>query len=149
MKTEKNTFSKKHSVTIGAIVVIAAVVIVTVLSTFTVVPSGFVGVRVTMGQVSDDVMNPGMYLHVPFIESVTRVMTKQVDQIYSDTIWGESSEQTALYMSDITVTYKLNPDKAAYVVKNVANYSEDLVNVTLVSSALKAAARTLQTTQVT
>ena len=52
-------------------------------------------------------------------------------------------------MSDITVTYKLNPDMAAYVVKNVANYDEDLVNVTLVSSALKAAARTLETIQVT
>ncbi len=140
---------KKHTGTVLLAAAITVLVIITVLSTFTVVPSGYVGVRVTMGQVADDVMNPGMYLHIPFVESITKVMTKQVDQVYGDTVWGESSEQTALYMSDITVTYKLNPDKAAYVVKNVANYDEDLVNFTLVSSALKAAARTLETIQVT
>ena len=140
---------KKHPAAVIITMLIVVVAAVTLFSTFTVVPSGYVGVRVTMGQVADDVMNPGMYLHIPFVESVTKVMTKQVDQLYSDTVWGESSEQTAVYMSDITVTYKLNSDKAAYVVKNVANYNEDLVNVTLVSSALKAAARTLETAQVT
>ena len=140
---------KKHTGTIVLVVFIAVVAVITILSTFTVVPSGYVGVKVTMGQVADDVLNPGMYLHIPFVESITKVMTKQVDQIYTDSIWGESSEQTALYMSDITVTYKLNPSKASYVVKNVANYDEDLVNMTLVSSALKAAARTLETIQVT
>lgn len=140
---------KKHTGTVLLAAAIAVLVIVTVISTFTVVPSGYVGVKVTMGQVADDVLKPGMYLHIPFVESITKVMTKQVDQVYGDTVWGESAEQTALYMSDITVTYKLNPEKAAYVVKNVANYDEDLVNVTLVSSALKAAARTLETVQVT
>ena len=140
---------KKHTGTVILAAIILIVAVITVLSTFTVVPSGYVGVKVTMGQVADDVLNPGMYLHIPFVESITRVMTKQVDQLYSDTVWGESSEQTALYMSNITVTYKLNPEMAAYVVKNVANYDEDLVNVTLVSSALKAAARTLETIQVT
>ncbi len=140
---------KKHTGTVLLIAVIVIAAALILLSTFTVVPSGYVGVKVTMGQVADDVLNPGMYLHIPFVESITRVMTKQVDQLYTDTVWGESSEQTAVYMSDITVTYKLNPGMAAYVVKNVANYDEDLVNVTLVSSALKAAARTLETTQVT
>ncbi|MBE6659303.1 MAG: hypothetical protein E7604_12800 [Ruminococcaceae bacterium] len=140
---------KKHTGTIIMIVIIAIAAVITILSTFTVVPSGYVGVKVTMGQVSDEVLNPGMYLHIPFVQSITKVMTKQVDQVYGDTVWGESSEQTAVYMADITVTYKLNPGMASYVVKNVANYSEDLVNVTLVSSALKAAARTLETTQVT
>ena len=140
---------KKHTGTIAIIILVAAVVIVTVLSTFTIVPSGYVGVRVTMGQVSDTVLKSGTYLHIPFVESITKVMTKQVDQVYKDAIWGESSEQTAVYMSDTTVTYKLNPDMASYVVKNVANYDEDLVNMTLVSSALKAAARTLATDQVT
>lgn len=140
---------KKHTGTIAIVILIAAVVIVTVLSTFTIVPSGYVGVRVTMGQVSDTVLKSGTYLHIPFVESITKVMTKQVDQVYKDAIWGESSEQTAVYMSDTTVTYKLNPDMASYVVKNVANYDEDLVNMTLVSSALKAAARTLATDQVT
>ena len=140
---------KKHTGTIAIVILVAAVVIVTVLSTFTIVPSGYVGVRVTMGQVSDTVLKSGTYLHIPFVESITKVMTKQVDQVYKDAIWGESSEQTAVYMSDTTVTYKLNPDMASYVVKNVANYDEDLVNMTLVSSALKAAARTLATDQVT
>ncbi len=140
---------KKLTGTIILIAIIVIAVVLTIASTFTIVPSGYVGVKITMGQVADDVLNPGMYLHIPFAESITKVMTKQVDQVYSDTVWGESSEQTAVYMSDITVTYKLSPEMAAYVVKNVANYDEDLVNVTLVSSALKAAARTLETTQVT
>ena len=140
---------KKHTGTVILITIIAIIAVVTILSTFTVVPSGYVGVKVTMGQVADDVLNPGMYLHIPFVESITKVMTKQVDQFYGDMVWGESSEQTAVYMAEITVTYKLNSSMAAYVVKNVANYDEDLVNVTLVSSALKAAARTLETTQVT
>jgi len=140
---------KKHTGTVAVVVLIAVAVIFVTLSTFTIVPSGYVGVKVTMGQVSDTVLSPGTYLHIPFVQSITKVMTKQVDQLYHDTVWGESSEQTAVYMSDITVTYKLNPEMASYVVKNVANYDEDLVNVTLVSSALKAAARTLETTQVT
>lgn len=140
---------KKHTGTIVTVVLIAVIVIVTVLSTFTIVPSGYVGVKVTMGQVSDSVLKSGTYLHIPFVESITKVMTKQVDQVYKESIWGESAEQTAVYMSNTTVTYKLNPDMASYVVKNIANYDEDLVNMTLVSSALKAAARTLATEDVT
>lgn len=140
---------KKHTGTIVTVVLIAVIVIVTVLSTFTIVPSGYVGVKVTMGQVSDSVLKSGTYLHIPFVESITKVMTKQVDQVYKESIWGESAEQTAVYMSNTTVTYKLNPDRASYVVKNIANYDEDLVNMTLVSSALKAAARTLATEDVT
>ncbi|MBQ3065273.1 MAG: hypothetical protein IJC98_03450 [Clostridia bacterium] len=140
---------KKTTKTIAVIALVIVLGIVIILSTFTIVPSGYVGVKVTMGQISDEVMTSGTYLHIPFIQSITKVLTKQTDQVYPDSIWGESSEQTAVYMSNITVTYKLNPEMAAYVVKNVANYSEDLVNVTLVSSALKAAARTLETPLVT
>ena len=51
---------KKHTGTIILIVFIAVIAVVTVLSTFTVVPSGYVGVKVTMGQVADEVLNPGM-----------------------------------------------------------------------------------------
>lgn len=140
---------KKHTGTIVLSILIILAVIITVLSTFTIVPSGYVGVKVTMGQISDTVLKSGTYLHIPFIESIDKVMTKQIDQVYHDSIWGESSDQTAVYMSNTTVTYKLNPEKASYVVKNVANYDDDLVNMTLVSSALKAASRTLSTEQVT
>lgn len=140
---------KKHTGTVVLIILVVILAVVTVLSTFTIVPSGYVGVKVTMGQVSDSVLKSGTYLHIPFVQSITKVMTKQVDQLYSESIWGESQEQTAVYMTDTTVTYKLNPEMASFVVKNVTNYEEDLVNVTLVSSALKAAARTLPTNQVT
>ncbi len=140
---------KKHTGTIVTVVVLCIAAVVVVLSTFTIVPSGYVGVKETMGQVSDNMLPSGTYLHIPFIESITKVCTKQIDQFYEQKIWAESSEQTALYMAQTTVTYKLNPEKAPYIVENVANYNSDLVNTTLVSSALKAATRTIETQHVT
>ncbi|MBQ7982204.1 MAG: hypothetical protein IJ302_01435, partial [Clostridia bacterium] len=64
---------KKHTGTVAVVVLIAIAVIFVVLSTFTIVPSGYVGVKVTMGQVSDSVLKPGTYLHIPFVESITKV----------------------------------------------------------------------------
>lgn len=139
----------KKRTTIVGIVLLAIAALVVVLSTFTIVPSGYVGVKVTMGQVSDTVLPSGTYLHIPFVQSITKVCTKQIDQLYSEKIWGESKEQTALYMADTTVTWKLNADMASYVIKNVASYEDNLVNTTLVSSALKAATRTIETANVT
>ena len=56
---------------------------------------------------------------------------------------------TEIYYDQITVTYQILPDKATWIVSNVTNYRDALVNATSVNSAVKAASRQLNSKEAT
>ena len=71
----KNVSIKKVSVIIMA--VIAALILIA--GSVTVISEGRVGVKYRFGKIVETGMEPGMHLHIPFVESIKKIdVTEQV-----------------------------------------------------------------------
>lgn len=124
-------------------------VVIVVFNSFTIIPTGYTGVRVTFGQVSGEVVPNGFNIKIPFVQQIIRVNNKQQDITFENTISSETLERNEVYFSGVTVTYQINAEKSAWIYANVSNYQNDLVSESLVASALKTASKTLTPTDVT
>lgn len=122
--------------------VIGAVLIVFSAS-FTIIPTGYSGVRVTFGQVEQNTLPHGFNFHLPGIQQIVTVNNKQQDIGFQNPITSETSERNEVTFQGITVTYQINPEKSAWIYANVTNYEEGLVNESLVASAIKTSSKTL------
>ena len=110
---------------------------------FTIIPTGYTGVRVTFGQVEQNTLPHGFNFHLPIIQEIVTVNNKQQDIKFESPITSETSERNEVTFQGITVTYQINPDKSAWIYANVTNYEEGLVNESLVASAIKTSSKTL------
>ena len=127
------------------IAVLAGVGLITVIfsASFTVIPTGYTGVRVTFGQVEQNTLPHGFNFHLPIIQEIVTVNNKQQDIRFESPITSETSERNEVTFQGITVTYQINPDKSAWIYANVTNYEDGLVNESLVASAIKTSSKTL------
>lgn len=127
---------------VGAIGVIAC-------CNITIVPTGYTGVKISFGQVQETPVRSGaIAFHLPFVESVHQINNKQRDVHIESEIWGEASDKTPVYASDITITCQILPDKSTWLYANVSDLS-DLLNNALVASAIKSAMVELSVDDVT
>ncbi|MBQ5968377.1 MAG: hypothetical protein IJL60_11455 [Clostridiales bacterium] len=111
---------------------------------FTIIPTGYTGVRVTFGQVEEQTLNNGFNFQIPFVQEIVLVNNKQQDiKFYDNPISSETSERNTVNFQGITVTYQINPQKSAWIFANVTNYEAGLVNESLVASAIKTTSKTL------
>lgn len=129
--------------------VIAVILIITLLNCFTIIPSGYTGVRTTFGQIDNDVVPNGFVLKAPYVQSIKKVNNKQQEINFEEQVWGETSERTVGFMSDVTVTYRINPEYSAWLYANVSDYQQNALPQTLVASALKASMVSLKSDEVT
>lgn len=130
-------------------IALVIVLIIGLVPSISVVPSGYTGVKTRFGQIQEDVIEEGFCWHKPLIESIKKVNNKQQEITFKDRVWGESSEQTVVYMEGVTVTYKIEPEYSAWVYANVHNYKENALPEVLVASALKNAMVSMPTKDVT
>ena len=137
--------TKKIAICIALLVI----VLLTVLNSFTIIPSGYTGVRTTFGQIDESVISNGLCFKLPYIQGVKTVNNKQQEASFGDQVWGESSERTVVYMADITITYRINPEYSAWLYENVNSYKQNALPQTLVASALKSSMVTLSSNEVT
>lgn len=121
------------------LLILAAVVI----SSFTIIPTGYTGVRTTFGQVEEKTLSPGFNWQIPFVQSIELVNNKQQDIEYEGQIWSETSERTAIYYDGVSVTYQINPERSAWIYAHVSDYENYLVTQNLVASAIKTASKSL------
>lgn len=130
--------------------IIAAIVILIILfSSFTVVPTGYTGVRTTFGQISKATVPQGFNFKIPFVQSIELVNNKQQDVTISTQVWGETIEKTPVYASNISVTYQISGAKSAWIFANVTNSDKNLISEDIVASAIKSAMVNLGTEDVT
>ncbi len=115
----------------GAVLVVAAL-------SFSVVPTGYTGVRTTFGQISENTVPQGFNLKIPLAQSIKLVNNKQQDTHIEAQVWGETLEKTPVYAADIVVTYQISNNASAWIFSNVSN-TDNLVSEDLVSSATKSA----------
>lgn len=119
-------------------------------NSFTIIPTGYTGVKVTLGQVKEESLHKGFNPHIPIIQQIITVNNKKQDISFNDdVISSETSERNEVFFSGITVTYQINPEKSAWIYANVTNYQDGLISEALVASAIKTSSKTLSPTDVT
>ncbi|SDA44032.1 Regulator of protease activity HflC, stomatin/prohibitin superfamily [Lachnospiraceae bacterium G11] len=141
---EKKGFGK-----IVSIVVIAVLALIVISNSFAIIPTGYTGVRVTFGQISNSVVPNGINFKIPFVQEIQKVNNKQQDITFSDTISAETAERNEVFFSGVTVTYQINPSKSSWIYANVSDYKNNLVSENLVASALKGSSKSLMPNDVT
>lgn len=130
-------------------ILIALFVIITAFNCFKIIPTGYTGVRTTFKQVDNVVLQNGLNFKIPYIQKIAMVNNKMQDLNFSNQIWSETSERTALYYSDVTVSYQINPEKSAWIYANVSSYKDNLISESIVASAIKSSSKTLNSTEAT
>lgn len=124
---------------IGVLVVLAAIIIVA--NGIRIVPTGYTGVRVRLGQVSSTTLNPGVHFQIPFVDQIKTVNNKQQDVTLEGQYWAETQERAALYYEGITITYQIQPGASSWLLANVTDYEHNLISTSIVSSAVKTASK--------
>ena len=103
-----------------------------------IIPTGYTGVRIKLGQIQEEpVLSGKIYVTIPFCENIVRINNKQQTMEIKDKIWGETSDKTPVYASDIHITYRIVPEFSTWLYANIDNLSKDLISDSLVSSAIK------------
>ena len=128
-----------------AVITLAVLGVMSVIfsMSFTIIPTGYTGVRVTFGQVEQFTLPHGFNFHLPVIQQIVMVNNKQQDIRFDGDIVSETSERNEVTFQGITVTYQINPEKSAWIYANVTNYEDGLVKESLVASAIKTSSKTL------
>ena len=129
--------------------IVGLIALVLVLNCFKIIPTGYTGVRITMGQVSNAVVQNGFNWKIPFVQKIAKVNNKQQDITFQNVIGAETSERNEVYFNGVTVTYAISAEKSAWIYSHVSNYENNLVSETLLASALKGVSKTLTPTDVT
>lgn len=127
---------------------VAGIVILLFGASFKIIPTNYTGIRTTFGQVSETVVKEGFNWKIPFIQDIEVVNNKQTDVNINSKVWGETSEKTPVYAADIVVSYHVNPEKSAYLYKNVSN-TKNLIDEKITSSAIKSSLVTLSVKEAT
>lgn len=131
------------------VIVPAAAIIAIAANSLSIIPTGYTGVKTSFGQVQETTIQSGqLNFCLPFVESIHRVNNKQQDKRIESQIWGETSDKTPVYATDVTVTYQILPDKSAWLYSNISDIS-NLVSDELVASAIKSAMAELGPNDVT
>ena len=133
----KKTEARK-SKTIGTVLAVIGILTVLIGNSVSIIPTGYTGVRTTLGQVEEKPLDSGVVFCAPFIQKIETICNKQQVVTVSTPVWGESSEKVPVYASEIEITYSVTSAKSAWIVANVKN-TEELLTSSVVSSAIKAA----------
>lgn len=147
-QVEKENQLKKIKRMIIALVVVL-LLFITVTNSFKIIPTGYTGVRTTFKQVDNVVLQNGLNFKLPFVQKIITVNNKMQDMDFAGPIWSETSERTALYYANITVSYQINPEKSAWIYANVSGYKDNLISDSIVASAIKSSSKTLNSTEAT
>ena len=115
-----------------------------------IVPSGYVGIKTSYGQISGEVLPSGQYFSIPFIYHVDKINCKQQEKDFNDLqVWSETFERTEIYCEHIVVDYQINSEYAAWIWKNVEEWDNNLLKQTSVESGIKTATKQFNDTDVT
>ena len=121
--------------------ILAIFLIVTFFLSWTIIPTGYTGVRSTFGQISEDAAYSGFNWKIPYVQNIIPVNNKQQDLTFNDKVWSETSERTVIYFENITVTYTINKEKSVWLCSHINDYSNNLIRNDIVSSAIQTASK--------
>lgn len=119
--------------------VIVFVLVITLFSSFTTIKSGEVGLKTRFGKIVNSSISEGLNLKVPYIEKIVKVNIK----VQKSEMQIESSTKDLQIVNTIVaVNYRVNPDKAVSLYKEVGNnYVETVLNPAIKESIKSAIAQ--------
>ena len=131
---------------IGAVVLVLLIVI---SNPFVVIPSGYVGVKLTLGKASPDELKPGLHIVIPFVQRVEKmsVRTHSYDLTGANSINALSKDGLTINV-ELTTLYKIIPDKASEIYVEYGLFYEDRIIKPVIRSAVRDVVATLDSAQV-
>lgn len=127
-----STDMKKTKFVISAVCLVASALI----ASFTIVPSGSSGVRVTLGKVSDTVMESGLNFQIPLVQK-TVVVNNQVQR---EDVQGEAASkdlQTVSY--NVSVNYNVIASESAELYRTVGKSWSEVIIRPAIQESVKSA----------
>ena len=116
---------------IGA--VIAVIVVILIANPVAMIPAGHVGVKDFFGYVSPTTLSPGLRIVVPFTRVVNMSIQTQEFMEVADT----PSKEGLIINLDVSLLYRLDPNKAVNIYKTVGSNYKDIVVQPQLRSAIR------------
>ncbi|MBR6671279.1 MAG: prohibitin family protein [Ruminococcus sp.] len=129
------TFGKKPGF-IAKFVVAGVVAGFLAVNSFTIIPAGHTGVVMTLGKVSDNVLQEGFHLKIPFAQTVEKMSNKI--QVYETSASAVSKDLQSI-SSVISVNYKISNESSATIYKNVGTDYKTVLIMPIVQEGMKSA----------
>lgn len=128
-----NKVNSKLKKIIPAAVIVVILVIILSFS-IVIVPAGSTGVVITLGKVSDNVMQEGFHLKAPFVQNVAIISNKiQKQEVQANAV----SKDLQTVESEIAVNYRVGLDSSANIYKNIGERYEEIVLLPAVQESMK------------
>ena len=117
------------------IIIIAVLVIITLLNTCVVIPSGKTGVISNFGAVSDNVLDAGLRFKTPFISKVVK-MDNRVKKVEIE--FSSSSKDLQIITGVSSMNYNLKKESSAEIYKNFGKNIESILITPIIPECIKA-----------
>jgi len=134
-KTVNVNFSNKKAKVIVIVLVIAAALLVVALNSFTVVEPGHTGVIVTLGKVSDTVLQEGFHFKVPFIQTCEKIDNRIVKLEVETEAFSKDLQSV---MTTLAINYRIDKNMSYSIFKNTGSDYENILVTPAVNEVLKA-----------
>ena len=115
--------------------VVAVILLMTAVSSFTAVPAGHTGVITQLGAVSTNILSEGFHLKTPFITKVIPI-NNQVKKVDVDA--SSASKDLQTLKSTISLNYRVDKGSSASLYKNVGENYEDVIIRPAIQECVKA-----------
>ena len=112
--------------------IIIGLILIAIFASLTTVPTGYVGVKTRFGKVQNDVIQEGLNMKAPFIESIVKIdcRTKKIE-----TSSESSTKDMQTVQVIVAVNYNVNKDTANKLYKEVgADYENIIINPAILES---------------
>ena len=131
-KNKDGTLSIKKVVSTVILVILVGSV---VLGSVVVIPAGHTGVVVTMGRVSDLVLQEGMHLKIPFAQQIVMIDNRIVKLEVTTQAFSKDLQTISAVLA---VNYRIDKGMGHSIYKNVGSAYESVLVVPAVHEVLKA-----------
>lgn len=132
----KNTKALKQVLKWGALALVAIIILTSIIGS---VPAGYVGVTVTMGSVSQTVRREGVYIKLPFVQTIRTMEARTLKVEWSDAsnpITAASKDLQDVYINAV-VTYHISAEQAPKIYQTIGLDYADKKVIPLTLNAIK------------
>jgi len=130
MKTSKRKFA-----TVAITVIVALFALIVLLNSFTIVQAGHTGVVLTLGRVSEGVLQEGFHVKAPFVQQVVQIDNRIV-KLEVDTEAFSKDLQTV--STTLAINYRVDSAKSYSIYKNIGKNFQEVLVTPAVNEVLKA-----------
>lgn len=123
---KENKMKARTLVIIGVLVVLGLVL---TFSSCSIVRPGHRGVKVTMGAVSDKVLNEGVYFKAPFFQRIVKIPVMVQQASYENLAAASSSMQDVF--SNVNLSYHIKPERVNVYYKRFGSNPKSVMDLML------------------